>query len=232
MRRFHGQTIKNDNVFRDDTLNIFTDASTYGNDACAGCVVVRGRLEYQEYIEQYLYLENTDSLEAEMQGIYLGLRMALPYICQHTVVRLFSDSNTSIIWLRDKGSTMQYKSNNIYLGNSMMNERYGQILYTVVSFILQNNLNIEFYHQKGHVNAGNISDMMTAMEAFNRLNRVNLNDSSLEFIQTISRFNDHVDMQSRALLHQQQGMMIDPFQQIPQKENFKDYKNHIVRKMR
>ena len=74
--------------------------------------------------------------------------------------------------------------------------------------------------------------MMTAMEAFNRLNRVNLNDSSLEFIQTISRFNDHVDMQSRALLHQQQGMMIDPFQQIPQKENFKDYKNHIVRKMR
>ena len=71
------------------------------------------------------------------------------------------------------------------------------IIINIVNTILYNNLHINLYHQKGHVNINNEKSLANARDVFIESNKI---DIDLQTLQTISEFNNYVDIRTKNTL--------------------------------
>lgn len=192
----------NSDIFTPDAINIFTDASikklhsgeTIG---CAGCILVFGELINRNIQEYYQIIRDTTSNNSEIKAVRLGIQNVLRYKNQYNKIRLFSDSQISIFGIRDRIFNWKY-INGTYIGTEGTPIKNQDIFLEIVYTILENNLNIEFYHQKGHVDYGpkSINNAMHVFIASNNI-REYVDES---FIKQISIFNNMVDNNSRNYL--------------------------------
>ena len=192
----------NSDIFTPDAINIFTDASILKINSvetigCAGCVLVFGELIDKNIQEYYQIIRNTTSNNSEIKAIRLGIQNVLKYKNQYNKIRLFSDSQISIFGIRDRIFNWKY-INGTYIGTEGTPIKNQNIFLEIVYTILENNLNIEFYHQKGHVTytPRSINDAMHVFIASNNI-REYVDES---FIKQISIFNNMVDNNSRNYL--------------------------------
>ena len=192
----------NNDIFTPDAINIFTDASIkklYSGETigCAGCILVFGELIDKNIQEDYQIIRNTTSNNSEIKAIRLGIQNVLKYKNQYNKIRLFSDSQISIFGIRDRIFNWKY-INGTYIGTEGTPIKNQDIFLEIVYTILENNLSIEFYHQKGHVDYKSKS-MNNAMHVFISSNNIReYVDES--FIKQISIFNNMVDNNSRNYL--------------------------------
>lgn len=195
-------------IFNENTVNIFTDGSIYNNMetgetiGCAGSLLV-GNISngYGIINDQYSILRNTTNNETEITAIYTGVKMALDYINNtgyKPVFNLFSDSKICVLglrewvynWIRCVNNGIMYNSN----GTPVKNQ---EIFKSIIHLILNNDLCIRLFHQKGHVSKSNNS-LTNAMRVFNISNNTNVSDLSL--IATLSKYNNDVDMITKSIL--------------------------------
>lgn len=195
-------------IFNENSVNIFTDGSIYNNMetgetiGCAGTLLVGNVSNGFGIInDDYTILRNTTNNETEITAIYIGVRMAIDYI-KHTgynpTFNLFSDSKICVLglrewiynWIRCMNNGIMYNSN----GTPVKNQ---EIFKNIVQLILDNNLCIKLFHQKGHVTKSDAS-LRNAMDVFNVSNKLNVKDLSL--ISAISKYNNDVDSITKTLL--------------------------------
>ena len=189
-------------IFTPDAINVFTDASikklrsgeTIG---CAGSIAVFGEPKTRNEQERYQIIRNTTSNNSEIKAIRLGIEQILPYKNYYKKIRLFSDSQLSIFGIRDRILNWKFY-NGKFIGSNGAPIINQDIFSEIVHTILENDLYIEFYHQKGHVGFTDKS-LNNAMHVFTVSNNIRTYVDML-FIKQITVYNDMVDNNSRQKL--------------------------------
>ena len=198
-----------DDIFNDRTLNIFTDASMTKNEGetigCYGIKTITTNEEIadtifpeQDYICYLGIARHSTNNDSELRGILRGVFFALEFREYFKTINLFSDSMISIMglkvwlnnWVRNIKNGIMYSTS----GEVMNQELIKDIVFT----ILNNNLNINLYHQKGHVNSKNIEHAKHTFIVSNKLDC----DVDMKLIETISNFNDIIDRTTRLYLEE------------------------------
>ena len=198
--------MKKSDLFNSDSICIFTDSSFkrendiskpfYPGTTAPAYLVYNG----DTCIEQGFHiLHNSTSQQGELYAMLLGVMASYKYrYFKH--IRLFSDNQNAVLsvrewifnWVRDTSS------GKAVLGDDgrISNQKYiMDIIYTIIS----NNLFLEFYHVKGHVDIRNYASVTNSKNLFLRSNPfVGTVDDSV--IYQLAICNDAVDKYSTAML--------------------------------
>ena len=195
--------IKYNDIFNDYTLNIFTDASVYSEDkkwfaSCPGAVCVIGNTIIDRH--QYIVCDSTNN-EGEIMAIRLGVYFALKYRNNVRQINLFSDSKICIQGLTNwiYSWVNNINSNGSLYTNSNKPVANQEIIKSIISDIVSNDLHINFFHVKGHVDIRKDSDIYHAMKVFKVSNGL---DIEYKLAKQISYYNNSVDISTRNLLYQ------------------------------
>lgn len=195
-------------IFNTDTLNIFTDASikkitneyTVG---CPGAVAIR-TLDNGDttFITEQIYLEhNATNNSSEIKAIALGIDLALKFRTGFKTINLFSDSKICIYGLREWIFNWIHNiDNNIMYGSSGNPVSNQETFKSIINCIINNNLIINLYHQKGHVNNTDSKSVIHAKDVFMESNKVSGVDTNL--IKCISDYNNYIDIRTKSVIEQ------------------------------
>lgn len=193
-------------IFNTETLNIFTDASikkinkeyTVG---CPGAVAIK-TLDNGDttFITEQIYLENNaTNNSSEIKAIALGIDLALKYRPYYNKINLFSDSKICIYGLREWIFNWIYNTNNNIMYGSSGNPVFNQETFkSIINCIINNNLKINLFHQKGHVDNTKPASVKHAGEVFMQSNLVSGVDDNL--IKCISDYNNYIDIRTKSAL--------------------------------
>ena len=187
-------------VFNNQSLNVFTDASIEGGVngyiGAPGYVIVSGDTILESYCE---IIADTTNNNSEIKAIKMGVFAALKYKNAFQTIRLFSDSQLCILGLRDrifKWVNNVNEDNKLcgYNGEPIASQ---DVFLEIVNFIISNELPIQFYHQRGHINVLNQTDVSRAANTFKSVNGTAVD---LELMKKLSYYNNMVDQMTRGKL--------------------------------
>ena len=187
-----------------EIFNFFCDASIdmCKHIACAGCysvLQIDNTIEGIYSVKKYIQIDATNN-SAEILAIWLGIVEALEIRKTHpnAIFRLFSDSKISLYGVRDwmknwiKNSQVNGCKNLISSsGQPVCNQ---QCFIDIFNLIVENNLHIEFYHQRGHV--GEKVNIKQARTQFVRANKISPEGIGQSF-ENLCYFNTMVDEGTR-----------------------------------
>ena len=188
-------------IFNEESINIFTDASILKLPngeymGAPGCVVVHN----DQILESSVFItDDTTNNNSEIKAIRLGVQAALKYKDHFPCIRLFSDSQICVFGLREwiykwktdsTGSTLLSTS-----GTPVANQ---EIFLEIANYIVLNNLEIELFHQRGHIALTNPDSFIKATDDFNKFN-YNCG-ADIELVKKLSYYNNMVDEMTRSHL--------------------------------
>lgn len=185
------------NVFNNN-LCIFVDASIRKSGesyiGCPGCLVLyNDNFIYDDYIK----LDSTNN-RSELSAIQLGIQLALKYRHLGENINLFSDSKLCIYSIKEwVFNWLNNMRNDVIYGSSGTPVNNQDIIINIANTILYNNLNINLFHQKGHVVTSSSKSMIHAREVFIESNKIDLDNDVLAII---SKYNNTVDRNTKQTL--------------------------------
>ena len=179
-------------------LNIFTDASIKSYRpkdyiGCFGAIAVTG----DSIIEKsYNVTGRTTNNNSEIKAIRSGIELAIKHGSGKRI-NLFSDSQICIFGLRERIMNWKLRNGNYYgsVGAIANQEVFSEI----VDIILQYQLQINFFHQSGHVPFTG-EGLKAASHVFHTSNNIR-GMVDMNVIRYISSYNNLVDVESRNMLH-------------------------------
>ncbi|MGL5751471.1 MAG: RNase H family protein [Paraclostridium sp.] len=194
--------LKHSDIFNPGTLNIFTDASikSYNGETigCPGAIVVETNDKYIQNIiniDSYIIRHSTNN-NSEISAINLGIDNALKYRDQYHTINLFSDSNICVQGLTDWiFNWVNCVSGGLMYGSSGTPVANQHIFLSIIYKIVNNNLNINIYHQKGHVNILKPESILKAQKSMMNTNK--LSDIELALVENVSIYNDAIDLHTK-----------------------------------
>lgn len=225
-------------IFLPKMLNIFCDASITSNckgmyNGCPASIVTtydNSDNDYGDIIDgDFRILGNTTNNNSEITAILLGVYKALQYRYQFDAINLFSDSEISVNglkkwifnWVNNVYKNKMFSSSGTEVANQEMFLR-------VLNIIITNQLCINIFHQRGHMDIKKPSDIKKATECFKRSNGIDLNEFD---IIGICNYNNFVDDFSRTKLLSWEGdikkVLPLPIYYDPEKQNMNNYKKLI-----
>lgn len=196
-----------EHIFNDETLNIFTDASICKTEdetiGCYGIVPITTHKElnntfpesYLDYVHIARYSTNNDS---ELRGILSGIFFALQYRQYFKTINLFSDSKISIFGIREWIFNWMHNARNGIMYSTTGEVLNQELIKDIVFTILQNQLNINLFHQKGHVDT-TVKKLDNAKQVFIVSNDMNT-DVDINLISKISYYNNMIDERTRDIV--------------------------------
>lgn len=179
-------------------LNIFTDASitttiheeTIG---CAGAIC----LENNNLCKFRVLRDSTNNI-SEITAVRLAIELALENRDNFDIVNIWADSQWAIFgltkWIR---SWMNNMYDGIMYNSSGERVKNQQIFLSIIKLIAENNLRVNFYHIKGHVDVNNIGSIAHAVSVFNKSNGCSI---SRDKMYIAANMNNMVDNQTRNIL--------------------------------
>lgn len=188
----------NEELFNSKVLNIFTDGSIYKCKELNETIGCPGALAVQYKDNKFIQVDSDMILrrhstnnDSEITAILLGIRIAIKNRHKFEKINLFSDSQICIFglrewiynWIKCTQDGIMYSSSGTEVANQ-------EIIKLIIRLIVEYNLNINFYHQKGHV-TGTFDSLKKALDVFNKSNGCNIRDYN--FIKIISQFNNDID---------------------------------------
>ena len=191
--------IRYNSIFNNKTLNIFTDASvlklkgeTIGSP---GYVAVVGENIISERSE---ILRCSTNNQSEIYAILMAIQLAFYNKDKFEVINIFSDSQFAIYGLREwifKWINNIYDDRlHNYAGALVANQK---IFMNIIYIILDNDLKINFYHNRGHFKNNQVNEFIRLFTKHNFLNDYIDYQSAYK----IMYYNDKVDNNTRSLLH-------------------------------
>lgn len=188
-----------DDFYKPEILNIFTDASIKNrpNGKFSGCYGATA-VVCDTIIEEMCRV-NTDTTNnnSEIKGIRAGVHLALKYRCNYQTINIFSDSQISVFGLRDRIFNWCLKDG-VLINKSKEPVKSQEVYYEIIHMILINQLHINLYHQKGHVD-NNYNSLQDAEHVFRSSNSIRYT-IDLNFIRYISAWNNYIDCATRNML--------------------------------
>lgn len=197
-------------LFNPSTLNIFTDASvstlpdgTILSSPGAVCVITDDNgdtyILEEDFNQSHIMVESTNN-DGEIRAVGLGVYYAIKYKDAYRNINLFSDSNICIQgltnwifnWIKCKDQNDRlYNSSGKQVGNQ-------DVISSLVNTIIEQKLNMNFYHQKGHIKNSDESydkcfkDFLTTNNLSHNLD--------IDIITCIATYNNYVDIQTKKVL--------------------------------
>ena len=197
-------------LFNKSTLNIFTDASIYKEPdgytiSCPGALCVTTcnnevNILEKDCGEKNLIFNSTNN-EGEISAISLGLFYAIKYRNMFDNFNLFSDSNICIQGLNNWifNWLENINSDGLMISSSGKPVANQSIISGIYNTIIEMNIPINFYHQKGHVDSNKQKLLDKAYEDFKITNNIK-DDVDMDIIKCISFYNDIVDVDTKDTL--------------------------------
>lgn len=187
-------------LFNQDTLNIFCDASIYKRASetigCPGSIIVTNSPDAVIASGDFRFLRYSSNNNAEITAILMAVCQALQHRDQFNTINIFSDSKISVYglrkWIFDWCNNIRDGEMYSSSGTPVANQ---QIFIHIVNLIVNNNLKLSLYHQKGHVSSS--GNMNVAKQVFMDSNNISITDEEARYIST---FNDYVDRQTKTEL--------------------------------
>ena len=218
----------------DQTLNIFTDASLRKDenpDLSATCAAAIAFVGENIIDRQFRIFVGETSNYGEIKAVRLGVELALVHRYNFSTINLFSDSQISIFGVRDRIFNWRIIDDQLVGYANKVIKNQTEFL-DVINLIAYNNLYINLYHQKGHVDVSNIKSLLYARSTFFESNRPfgsTQTNTDIQFIKYISTCNDMVDHYSRDMLYDiavPKIRAVNPFNFAP-KEDHKEMLNRF-----
>lgn len=186
-------------------INLFCDASIDNSRkiACGGChIFIQDNGQFiHSYDKMYIQHDATNN-SAEILAIWTGVNEAikLRYERPDAIFRLFSDSKISLYglrdWMKNWIQTSQQKHSDILISSSGTEVANQQRFIDIYNLIVETGLNIELYHQRGHVGESGKVDLGRARVQFIRANKVSPENLGLD-IRILSECNSIIDHATR-----------------------------------
>lgn len=187
------------NNLSNNVVEIFCDASIkkFPNQRCfgsAGAISRDGRNKIQ-------IMPDSTNNKSEITAIYLAVQLAKEIVQdmhEEVTINIYSDSKISVYGLKfwmNKWVEMMYNGV-LYTpqGDRVKNQ---EIFIQIYDFLARNNLKINLYHCKGHVNVMNEKQMVNAANVFYESNGF-MPDRDL--LTRVSFYNDKIDNLTRNYL--------------------------------
>lgn len=233
-------------LFNEETLNIFTDASIYMDNngytiSCPGAMCVytdRNGSTYplEKDFDERNIINNSTNNEGEISAVALGVYYAVKYSSQYKYINLFSDSNICIQgltqwifnWVRNMNGDIMMSSSGTPVANQ-------SIIASIVNTIIEQRLQLNMFHQKGHVNLNNTKSMEKAHKDFIVTNKLKGKVDD-DIIRCISFYNDIVDVETKRVLREyvsKYNEWVDTSKPIiftPKVNQINDYRSLIKRR--
>lgn len=193
--------ILKDQFVTSNILNIFCDASIRPRgkqkDGCYGAIAIHNDTIIDEI---YRICSDTTNNNAEIKAIRAGVILAAKYRNQFAVINIFSDSQISILGIRDRYKTWICGKDGLLYGYGDTPIKSQEIYIEINQIIKDNSLIINFWHQKGHVK-NNFKSLKEAEHVFIASNGLR-QSVDINLIRYISDYNNEVDQKSRSILYQ------------------------------
>lgn len=169
--------MKKRDLFNEESICIFTDASFRRNKDCPSNVAVGTTAPaYCVYrgdccIEQGFHiLHNSTSQQGEFYALLLGVMAAYKYR-SYPHIRIFADNQNAVLgvrewifkWVRETSNGRHTLGDDGRISNQ---DYLMDIVYTIIS----NNMYLELYHIKGHVDIKSWESVRNARDMFERSN--------------------------------------------------------------
>lgn len=189
-------------------INLFCDASIdlTNRIACSGChVTYQDNTGVHDIGDRMIIQNNATNNSSEILAIWIGVTTALQLretYYPKAVFRLFSDSKISLYGLRDwlKNWVSNIRPDGTLVSSSGQPVANQQTFIDIYNIIVDTDLRIEFYHQRGHVLDGKVS-LDKARVQFIKANKVPPEGLGLD-IKYLSTCNQIVDNMSRDALYE------------------------------
>ncbi len=194
--------------FNDHSICIFTDSSFKRNEKCSDSYIGTAAPAYSIYHNNvcidkgFQFIYDATSVQGELYAVLLGIQAASRYKLNYEI-RLFSDNQTAICSVRDWIFDWVKET---YDGKQTLGPRgrikNQPIIMNIIQSIVYNNIPIELYHVKGHVNIYNPEKMDNAKMLFLTSNCFHLSPDNIDdkLIQAIAIGNNDVDQYSTEML--------------------------------
>ena len=191
--------------FNEDTLNIFTDSSVktmeYGFDSASAIVALMGDKKVLERVELN---RNTTNNYGEIRAIYMGVESAeeINRYFKPKYINIFSDSRISVLGLKEWYKKWDVVDEQGYSLSSSGNRVANQsVIWSIIRFILNNNLHLAIYHVRGHINPnqpGALKQFVHSMRVINKDIGSGLIDE--DDLRKLIEGNDYADRLSRDMV--------------------------------
>lgn len=217
------------------TANIFCDASINldTKTACSGTIITNedATIEFYEFlVKQHPATNNSSEIMAVLIGIQTALMMRRTNP-EYQYFNLFSDSKLCIYGLREwvfMWANRQDENGNI-LGTSREPVANQEYFKNIVRLIVDFDLNVHFYHQKGHCNVTSIG-RQKARDFFIGSNYGICPEILGIRTDQIIEMNKKVDRDTRSVLYSQNEIsyeLTDPFKYFISPADMEKYKKLI-----
>lgn len=188
-------------IKNETSLNIFCDASIkkIGKHKYHGCYGAIAVFMDQALDDSYRICTDTTNNESEIKAIRSGVSIALKHRYQFQTINIISDSQISIFGIRDR----IFRWNNVngtICGYKQIPISNQSVFLEILDMITISGININFWHQKGHVSTRQRTSMDNAMHVFKSSNGIR-EDVDIGLIKYISFWNNKVDQSTRSLLY-------------------------------
>lgn len=205
--------IEASSIINDRTLNIFTDASI---SKLPNTNIVTGGAGANFYIgdtficSDIKVLFNTTNNQSEITSILLGIMGAIQMRNSVDTINLFSDSRISVYglrewifsWINSVQDGIMYSSSGLPVANQ-------KIILSIIDAITRNDLNINIFHIRGHLDSGKDKDTIQFKKSFLKENGLDpytmIDDEVLQFL---IFGNSQIDHYTRSKLYDEQYMQI------------------------
>ena len=186
-----------DDIYNNNILNIFCDASTRNRgsnvDVCYGAIAI-----CKDDIIDQLYRVNSNSTNnnAEIKALRAAILLAIRYKNRFSEINIFSDSQISLFGIRDRIFKWKYNKNTERIYGYESEIKSQEVFIEILNMIIDHELKVNLYHQKGHIDINNFTSLKKAAHVFIASN--NIRDKvDYNLIRYISINNARVDERTR-----------------------------------
>lgn len=190
-------------IFSD--ASIFNDTRTNTFTGCPGAIAIEYNNTYPNTFNNpiietnYQILTNTTNNRSEMQGIIMALQLQNKYRYIYDQIDIYSDSAICVKSLRDWIYGWNNSSQPYFCNSSDEYVKNQDMVKFAVYYILNNDLDVNIHHCRGHMDIKRESDITKARKAYLANNNTNINIAKDDLI-TILYYNNMVDEETRRYL--------------------------------
>ena len=217
------------NLMSDDILNIFCDASikTFPNGITIGCPGAIGYVKNKPTVWRYVILPATTNNNSEITAIRMALELANDSKNFYKTVNIFSDSKICVYGLKYwfEGWFANIDENGVLYSTSGVPVANQEIIKSIIRFIVDTKLDINLYHQKGHVLGTQLS-LDNAKRVFEESNRLTLTLDQLKYISAGNTFIDESTKHYLSVIESSAGYetpLVQPFERMFTGEELDQY---------
>lgn len=222
------------NIFTEDVLNIFCDASIkkFSDGVTVGCPGAIGISGNRKVCWKFQLLPDTTNNNSEITALFFAIMLANEHKHLFREINIFADSKICVYgvktwyqsWFENIAPDGTLYSSS---GTPVANQ---EVFKDIIRYMVMNNVHVNIYHQKGHVTS-TVKSLVNAIKVFEESNGITISPEQAKYI---CKYNDEIDIKTGMWLeriHSSRGYATRPtrvFEPIITADDLNKY-THLIK---